>query len=690
MIVCNLCGTAVSANGVPCGQCSGSGVARSTHLRGLLTPSQQKGSPDRWAKRYTTPPSTPPKGEPSPGLGRSTGAAPSPLSRPTLGRQDTLDIATGPDNAELARVYGSVLSPSIQHPTCARCDAALTLGAKLYLAKRNVRTILAGDSLCRSCFASMFALGVCSLCGKPVVGDTEEGYGGQHVTGRMNRIWHAACFNCTECGDTLYPPGDTDHEVRPTGQPVCATCAGTRDPSVATPTSARLSLPPPSPRLNLNSRFPLPGQTRRQLQPIAIVNREFAAKRWNPDIEAGPTFTKKPMSPTSSPTKASGGPGMSVRDRIAKLNAANDGKQTIFHSQYLFDHCRCRRCFHPQTKQRLKLVPLASTRALDVRAEHDGLKVSWTPDHVSHFPYTFLEKAAYDPPLVHPSADERILWNSKIARTPPTVDYASIMAADPAVTDRAVLRWLDKIHDFGFCFVSGVPPTPEDTEALIKRVGNIRHTHYGGFWDFTADMSLGDLAYSSQALPAHTDTTYFTDPAGLQVFHLLQTGNGGTTLLVDGFYTASLLNQLHPTAYSTLSRLRVPYHASGTPGSLLRPPISQPVFRHDERGNLVQVRWNNEDRGVIGAGWKADDVRAWYDAAKQYQDLLQNEDAEYWVQLTPGTVVVIDNWRVMHGRSEFTGQRRMCGAYVGADDWKSRRAALASQLRTEDVWQIGW
>jgi hypothetical protein len=32
-------------------------------------------------------------------------------------------------------------------------------------------------------------------------------------------------------------------------------------------------------------------------------------------------------------------------------------------------------------------------------------------------------------------------------------------------------------HEFGFCFVSGVPTTPEDTEALIRRIGNIRETH---------------------------------------------------------------------------------------------------------------------------------------------------------------------------------------------------------------------
>lgn len=155
-------------------------------------------------------------------------------------------------------------------------------------------------------------------------------------------------------------------------------------------------------------------------------------------------------------------------------------------------------------------------------------------------------------------------------------------------------------------------------------------------------MSHGDLAYSTEGLPAHTDTTYFTDPAGLQIFHMLShppPGAGGTSLLVDGFYAANLLRELSPSSYATLSRLRIPAHASGTPGTMLRPTISQPVFRHDENGELAQVRWNNEDRGVIGQGWSPDDVRAWYKAAKEFERLLKGEDTEYWVQLSPGTMV---------------------------------------------------
>ena len=89
----------------------------------------------------------------------------------------------------------------------------------------------------------------------------------------------------------------------------------------------------------------------------------------------------------------------------------------------------------------------------------------------------------------------RSLWNAKIASSPPTVSYDAVVASHPSNAEEAekgILRWLDKIvsspsdypgkgtesqDEFGFCFVEGVPPTPQATEALIQRISHIRETH---------------------------------------------------------------------------------------------------------------------------------------------------------------------------------------------------------------------
>lgn len=128
-------------------------------------------------------------------------------------------------------------------------------------------------------------------------------------------------------------------------------------------------------------------------------------------------------------------------------------------------------------------------------------------------------------------------------------------------------------------------------------------------------------------------------------------------MLVDGFYVASILKELYPTAYELLANVRVPSHAAGEPSALYTPtPRSgYPVLRHQE-GELTQVRWNNDDRSVMNhlepsvvEEWHvclffnidiADAVtRDRYDATRKWHKLLTSADLEYWAQLSPGTAV---------------------------------------------------
>ena len=48
---------------------------------------------------------------------------------------------------------------------------------------------------------------------------------------------------------------------------------------------------------------------------------------------------------------------------------------------------------------------------------------------------------------------------------------------------------------------------------------------------------------------------------------------------------------------------------------------------------------------------------------------------------------VIDNHRVLHGRSAFDGKRRMCGAYIGIDEYRSKLAVLSEKFNPDTVVQ---
>lgn len=73
-------------------------------------------------------------------------------------------------------------------------------------------------------------------------------------------------------------------------------------------------------------------------------------------------------------------------------------------------------------------------------------------------------------------------------------------------------------------------------------------------------------------------------------------------MLVDGFYVANIIKELYPESYELLSKVPVPAHAAGEASSIYRPspPSGYPVLGHDSStGELVQVRWNNDDRSVM-------------------------------------------------------------------------------------------
>jgi trimethyllysine dioxygenase len=167
----------------------------------------------------------------------------------------------------------------------------------------------------------------------------------------------------------------------------------------------------------------------------------------------------------------------------------------------------------------------------------------------------------------------------------------------------------------------------------------------GGFYDFTSDLTMKDTAYTSLALPAHTDTTYFTDPAGLQMFHLLshEEGQGGASLLVDGFQVSNTLRRESPRAWNALARIPVTWHASGNDGITITPAKKFPVLNQapryevDALWGLYQVRWNNDDRGAVDLNQGKDRVaQIWYNAAAKFNEILRRKENEYWAQLKPG------------------------------------------------------
>lgn len=78
----------------------------------------------------------------------------------------------------------------------------------------------------------------------------------------------------------------------------------------------------------------------------------------------------------------------------------------------------------------------------------------------------------------------------------------------------------------------------------------------------------------------------------------------------------------------------------------------------------------------------------WYFAAAKWEEILRSKELEYWYQLRPGTTVIFNNHRVLHGRSAFTGLRRICGGYSEFFLFLSSFLLIDESTRRED--RLSW
>lgn len=357
-----------------------------------------------------------------------------------------------------------------------------------------------------------------------------------------------------------------------------------------------------------------------------------------------------------------------VSDERLRLHWS-DGDVTDLTWPWVRDHSRDPDTYDARTGQRLVDSAVYDPRRRGTaRLDRDSIVVEWddgtTP---STLPVAMLDELRSG---ARRSADDRLLWDrATIEANWPTVDHGLVMSDDAGVAALLAL-----LHRVGFCIVTGTPPTAEATQRLIERIGYVRHTIFGGFWEFQPDLARDDTAYTNIELPHHTDATYSHDAPGAQVLHCLgHDGDGGESTMVDGFAVAAELARSAPEHHATLRRIEVPGRYLGDGAHLI---ARRPILRH-AGGELVQVSYNSTDRAPFLL--QPDEADRFYAAIAAFERLLADPTRRWEHRLRPGEAMVFDNWRVLHGRTSFTGARRMCGAYVNREDLESRRRVLSGR-----------
>lgn len=266
---------------------------------------------------------------------------------------------------------------------------------------------------------------------------------------------------------------------------------------------------------------------------------------------------------------------------------------------------------------------------------------------------------------------------------PPSHDYRAVLQ-DPA----ARLACLRQVLSHGYTRLTGVPTAPGTVESFLASFGPVRETNYGRLFDVRVQPDPANLADSALALLPHTDNPYRVTPPDLQLLHALETPEeGGETWLVDGL---ALVEHLRAEAPDTLALLTTVPVRFAWQNADWRLATEEPVIALGPDGALQRLRINSRslDRPLeVDAERRA----AWWAAWDRLEACLADPAFAQTFALRNGEMVLMDNRRLLHGRSAFTahGARHLQGAYADIDGLASQVTLLAERLADRAVERVG-
>ena len=311
--------------------------------------------------------------------------------------------------------------------------------------------------------------------------------------------------------------------------------------------------------------------------------------------------------------------------------------------------------------------------------EADQALIHWNDDaEPVTFSGTWLRRHAE----IEETEDVIELWHEPLGDRLPRAVYASWDESDAVLLD-----WLKGFQRFGVALLQGVPADEQAIEQVAERFGLILETNYGRVFSVKARAEPENLADSAFGLPLHTDNPYRNPTPGAQVLHCLCADNGGgESLFADGFAAAQRLAGQDPDAYAILTHTPVRFHYE-TADTLLE--TQAPMSELDSSGIIRALRFNS--RSMMPDAQPARDAADFYAAYRALHETLHAPESLQRIKLEPGDLVLMDNRRLLHGRSAITqgGDRHLRGCYMQADSIHSRLAILKRDAVTEKRQQQG-
>jgi gamma-butyrobetaine dioxygenase len=342
-----------------------------------------------------------------------------------------------------------------------------------------------------------------------------------------------------------------------------------------------------------------------------------------------------------------------------------EGQCYAIHPIWLRERCQDTATLDLRTGQRLKdpsdLDPqLALTAVTEI--EPGTFRVHFSDGHSADFLERDIVAEATLAPGDHELPAPR-LWDA-------TLQLPARPRWDSAAKDAERAGWLAQFLELGFVIFTGVPIEPGQILRVAAAFGFTRETNFGALFDVRSTPEACDLAYTAMPLDPHTDNPYRWPVPGVQLLHcLVNQTSGGLSTLVDGFAAAESLRACDAEAFRVLSQTAVRFRYRDSATELV---ASAAPIELDVAGRLQAVHFS--PRLDFVPLLPPAQLAAYYRARRAFDQLLRSPQFEIRFLLDAGELLMMDNRRLLHGRTGFDpaeGLRHLQGCYIDIDGPRS-------------------
>ena len=234
-----------------------------------------------------------------------------------------------------------------------------------------------------------------------------------------------------------------------------------------------------------------------------------------------------------------------------------------------------------------------------------------------------------------------------------------------------------------FCIMDDTPTDRDSLRQLSRRFGFLRETNFGELFNVETKPSPSDLAYTDVALASHTDNPYRDPVPGIQYLHCLTNEvSGGLSTLVDGMAVAEALGAENPDWLQILEDTPVRFRYQGPTGIY---ESFGPLIERDHRNIITHIRFSSRVDFVPALDPATLDL--FYAARRRMHKLSNAPEFMITFPFRPGTLLMMNNYRLFHGRTAFDGalgHRHLQGCYIDHDGPQALYRSLA--LGGEQTW----